>query len=135
MEADVHIPTLIERFMENTDETERWVTVHEIRTYFGLDKTVSQAITGFLHRCYARTDRAFPYPVVRIEKSSLEEVPHPRAVNRYLIVKGLAGLKNITICKTGRADEYNRDVFTDFDAIDHFDRVLHRKRAAKKLQK
>ena len=77
-------PTILEKFMEDCGETQCWVTVNELRTYFDLDEFSSPAISGFLQRIYCGPFFRFPYRVERIEKVTLPK-PHPRIVKKYLV--------------------------------------------------
>jgi hypothetical protein len=80
------VPAILEKFMEESGETQCWVTVNELRTYFDLDEFSSPAISGFLQRIYCGPFFRFPYRVERIEKITLPR-PHPRTVKRYLVTR------------------------------------------------
>jgi hypothetical protein len=78
------VPDLLERFMEDAGETERWVTVNEIRTYFNLDEFSAPPISGFLQRIYHGPFFSCPYRVKRIEKVTVKKKQR-RVVKRYLV--------------------------------------------------
>jgi hypothetical protein len=80
------VPELLERFMEESGETQQWVTVNEFRIYFHLDEFTSPAISGFLKRIYQGPFFAFPYQVKRIEKVCIPK-PHRRIIKRYLVTR------------------------------------------------
>jgi hypothetical protein len=80
------VPDLLERFMEESGKTQRWVTVNEFRTYFDLDEFSSPAISGFLRRIYYGQFLSCPYRVERIEKVTVLKKQH-RVVKRYLVRK------------------------------------------------
>ena len=80
------VPDLLETFMEESGETQRWVTVNEVRTYFDLDEFSSPAISGFLQRIYHGPFFSCPYRVERIEKVTFQK-PQPRIVKRYLVTR------------------------------------------------
>lgn len=119
------IPELVERYLKESGGAPCWVTVNELRTYFDLDEYAAPAISGFLHRIYSGTFRSFPYRVERIEMISLPAEPHSRNVKRYLVIRRPSG--RITdrpdICDRSTT-AHTQEVFTDHDAINHFDRVL-----------
>ena len=80
------VPGLLERFMEESGETQRWVTVNEFRTYFDLDEFSAPAISGFLQRIYHGSFFSCPYRVERIEKVIVQKRQR-RIVKRYLVTK------------------------------------------------
>lgn len=130
MASDADVPELLERFMDDSGDTRRWVTVHEIRTYFNLDERVSSAISGFLQRNYSGTYLSFPYRVERIERVTLDVRPHPRMIKKYLITRRpAAGLRKTAASRSGRSVAGFNSVFTDYDAVEHFDQVLNQNRA------
>jgi hypothetical protein len=130
MARNADIPELLERFMEESGESRRWVTVHEIRAYFSLDMSASSAISGFLQRNYSGTYLSFPYRVERIERVSLDVRPHPRTIKKYLIAKR-PGTREKKLPRAGpdHATGIHGNIFTDYDAVEHFNRLLGRKRA------
>lgn len=115
---------LLERFMEESGEAQRWVTVNEIRTYFGLDEFSAPPISGFLRRIYHGPFFSCPYRVERIENITVLD-PHRRNIKRYLVVRRpVPRTKNLPE-EGGREDPADRPrVFTDSDAVEHLDRVL-----------
>lgn len=80
------VPNLLERFMEESGETHRWVTVNEIRTYFNLDEFSAPPISGFLQRIYHGPFFSCPYRVERIEKITVQKKQR-RVVKRYLVTR------------------------------------------------
>jgi hypothetical protein len=126
MARNGNVPELIEQFMEESGETQQWVTVNELRTYFSLDEFAAPAISGFLRRIYHGPFATCPYRVERIEKITVQN-PHRRDIKRYLVVRRpVPWIKNQqeNYSRSGRSDVSR--VFTDYDAVEHFDRVLRR---------
>jgi len=80
------VPDLLERFMIESGETQRWVTVNEIRTYFNLDEFSAPPISGFLQRIYHGPFFSFPYRVERIEKITVQK-KQLKVVKRYLVTR------------------------------------------------
>jgi hypothetical protein len=80
------VPELLERFMKESGETQRWVTVNEIRTYFNLDEFSAPPISGFLQRIYHGAFFSCPYRVERIEKITVQKKQR-RVVKRYLVTR------------------------------------------------
>ena len=80
------VPDLLERFMIESGETQRWVTVNEIRTYFNLDEFFAPPISGFLQRIYHGSFFSCPYRVERIEKITVQKKQR-RVVKRYLVTR------------------------------------------------
>jgi len=80
------VPTILEKFMEESGETQCWVSVNELRTHFDLDGFSSPEISGFLQRMYCGSSFTFPYRGERIEKVTLPK-PHPSIVKRYLVTR------------------------------------------------
>ncbi|HOX35555.1 MAG TPA: hypothetical protein P5217_07305 [Methanoregulaceae archaeon] len=84
MPRNSDVPELLETFMDQCGETERWITVSEIREYFDLDTVSGPAISGFLSKIHRGTFFACPYRVERIERLVVE-TPHRRTIKRYLV--------------------------------------------------
>ena len=80
------IPDLLVQYMEMCEESERWITVYEFRTYFHLDESSAHAISGFLNRICYRSFLSYPYRVKKIEKIIMY-TPTRRIINRYLVKK------------------------------------------------
>jgi hypothetical protein len=80
------VPNLLEKFMEESGETQRWVTVNEIRTYFNLDEFSAPPISGFLQRIYYGPFFSCPYRVERIERITVQKKQR-RVVKRYLVTR------------------------------------------------
>lgn len=124
MARNKEVPLLLERFMDESGEMQRWVTVNEVRTYFDLDEFSAPAIAGFLRRIYHGPFFSCQYRVQRIE-TVVVQTPQRRTIKRYLVVKRPPGRqKNTAGGNTRLSDTPSHDVFTDFDAIEHFHRVL-----------
>jgi len=131
MARNREVPALLERFMEESGESQRWITVNEFRTYFHLDEFAAPAISGFLQRIYQGPFFSCPYRVERIEKVTIQK-PQRRIIKRYLVtLRPPARKKNIPDCDTRLADTPPHDIFTDSDAIDLFNRVLGEHRVGK----
>lgn len=71
MARNREIPGLFEQYMEQSDETEQWITVQEFRTYFYLDEMYALAIAGFLRRIYHSPFNVCHYRVEKMEKIAL----------------------------------------------------------------
>lgn len=124
MARNKDIPDLLERFMIESGETQRWVTVNEIRTYFHLDALSAPAISGFLQRIYHGPFFSCPYRVERIEKVIVQK-PQRRIIRRYLVTRRPPAREKQPPDASNlltRADTH--DVLTDSAAIEHFNRVL-----------
>jgi len=120
------VPDLLERFMAESGETQRWVTVNEIRTYFNLDEFAAPPISGFLQRIYHGPFATCPYRVERIEKITVQS-PHRRDIRRYLVVRRPAPRVKNQQENCGRSGHTDTTrVFSDYDAVEHLDRVLRR---------
>jgi hypothetical protein len=127
MERTRDIPDLLERFMEESGETKRWVTVNELRTYFHLDEFAAPSLSGFLQRIYQDSFFSCPYRVERIEKIAIRKPKH-RIIKRYLVTKRPgAHRKNPPDINTPLSGSRAHDIFTDSDAIDRFGWVLKEK--------
>jgi len=113
--------------MEESGETQRWVTVNEIRTYFGLDELFAPAISGFLRRIYHGPFFSCQYRVERIEKVTVQK-PQCRVIRKYLVTKRPPKRqKNPADINNRLIGAHSREVFSDRDAIEHFDRILQKK--------
>lgn len=124
MARNREVPDLLERFMEESGENQRWVTVNEIRTHFNLDEFSAPPISGFLRRIYHGTFFSCQYRVERIEKVIILK-PQRRIIRRYLVTKRpQAREKKPEDVRTQFICTHTHDVFTDSAAIEHFDRVL-----------
>jgi hypothetical protein len=118
------VPDLLERFMEESGETRRWVTVNEIRTYFHLDGLSAPAISGFLQRIYHGPFFSCQYRVERIENVAVQK-PQRRVIKRYLVTRRPpARQKNLTCVSTRSPGKEIPVIFTDSAAIEHLNRVL-----------
>jgi hypothetical protein len=86
MARNREIPALLEQYMEQSGETEQWITVQEFRTYFHLGESFAPAISGFLRRIYHGPFFSCQYRVERMEKV-LIHTPQRRYIIRYLVKK------------------------------------------------
>ncbi|OPX64793.1 MAG: hypothetical protein A4E33_00531 [Methanoregula sp. PtaB.Bin085] len=121
--------------MEESEESRRWVTVREIREHFSLDISASSAISGFLQRNYSGTYMSFPYRVERIERVLIDARPHPQTIKKYLIAKRPGTMrKRLPRAEPDQIPEIHVQIFTDHDAVEHFDRVLRIKYAQENMQ-
>jgi hypothetical protein len=124
MARNRNVPELLERFMEESGETQRWVTVNEVRTYFHLDAFAAPAISGFLQRIYQDPSFACPYRVERIEKVTVEKPKH-RIIKRYFVtMRPHACQKRPADISTRFNGTPTHGIFTDSAAIEHFNQVL-----------
>jgi hypothetical protein len=80
------IPELLEEYMQESGESQRWVTVREIRDRYALSSNRASTISGFLRRIERGPFFTFPYVVVRIKRSR-RPPPDGRRQIRYLIKK------------------------------------------------
>jgi len=78
------VPELLEVFMDSMEEKERWVTVRELREFFGLDISTGQAFAGFLQKIYQGPFFSCRFKVVRIEKFQDTSPPY-RIIRKYLV--------------------------------------------------
>ena len=77
-------PELLEQFMSECDNAERWITVQEFRTRMSLDKSSAHAIAGFLQRLHNNPSVPYRFTVARIENVKVDR-PYRRIIRRYLI--------------------------------------------------
>jgi hypothetical protein len=80
----VGIPELLEKYMQESGELQRWITVREIRNRYALSPNRASTISGFLRRIEHRPFFTFPYVVVRVEHSR-RPPPDGRRQIRYLV--------------------------------------------------
>ena len=66
MTRDKEIPELLAEYMKACKDTERWITVYELRSYFHLDESYAHAISGLLRRIHYRPYFSYLY---RVKKS------------------------------------------------------------------
>jgi len=135
MARNNEIPDLLARYMEVFGETERWITVYELRTHFHLDESAAHAISGFLRRIYDRPFFSYQYRVKKIEKI-LVKTPQRRNINRYLVKKrpesrkesfGPPTMTAASRClhATGLPQQADHELCTDHDAVKIFNKILH----------
>jgi hypothetical protein len=60
------IPELLEQFMLEQEVDERWITVQELRSRFGLTRYQCNTVSGFLRRLHTGTFGQYSYIVLRI---------------------------------------------------------------------
>jgi len=88
------IPELLAAFMEADGAAERWVTVREVRDRFGLSRSQSSTISGFLRRLEFNSYRHFPYVVRKVELLERESPSAPLRY-RYLLAKRTVGVRKV----------------------------------------
>jgi hypothetical protein len=136
MARNNEIPELLAQYMEVCEETEQWITVYELRSYFHLDESSAHAISGFLRRIHYRPFFSYQYRVKKIEKI-IVYTPQRRCINRYLVKKrpqireaysgppamatALEGLHTI-----GLPGTVDHELCTDHDAVEIFIKVLRK---------
>jgi hypothetical protein len=81
---------MLEQFMQESGDCERYVTVHELRDRFQLTRYQCTTVSGFLRRLKYGPFGRCPYLVVRIEKPST--TADNRAC-RYLVARGKKTLR------------------------------------------
>lgn len=86
------IPELLAAFMEADGGAERWVTVREVRDRFGLSRSQSSTISGFLRRLEFNSYRHFPYVVRKVELLERESPSAPLRY-RYLLARRGTGVR------------------------------------------
>lgn len=122
------IPELLETYMEENTADERWVTVQEIRDRFCLTRYQSSTVSGFLRRLKFGPFGQCPYTVLRIEHAEGISPSNPPKC-RYLVTRRpQAHQKKPGDISTRLTGTQTHDVFTDSAAIEHFNRVLLKKR-------
>jgi len=127
MARNKDVPKLLEQFMEESGDKQRWVTVNEFRTYFNLDEFFAPAISGFLQRIYQGPFFSCPYRVERIEKVTIQK-PQRRIIKRYLVtMRPQSRKKSPADTITRSTATTTNNVFTDSCAIEVFNRVLWEK--------
>lgn len=81
-----HVAALLEQYMEVSGLAEQWVTVREIRSYYGLGETAGPALAGFLQRIHHGSFFSCRYKVARIERIR-DTIPPYRIIRRYLVLQ------------------------------------------------
>jgi len=79
--------------MEEHGQSEQWITVYDLRTYFHLDELTAPTFSGLLRRLHRSTRFACPYRVEKIERISVS-IPQQRMIKQYLVQKRLKIPKN-----------------------------------------
>jgi hypothetical protein len=141
MARNKEIPNLLAQYMEVCDETERWITVFELRSYFHLDESFAHAISGFLRRIHYRPFFSYQYRVKKIEKI-IVYTPQRRCINRYLIKKRpeikevYSGPPAMAIAPgglhtIGLPGTVDHKLCTDHDAVEIFNKVLRKQTGGK----
>lgn len=85
------IPELLEDYMEEHANSERWVTVHELRDHFGLTRYQSNTISAFLRRLNIGSFGRFPFIVTRIGREEGEKPSDPKKYRYFLTLRKFAG--------------------------------------------
>ena len=96
--------------MEERGQSEQWITVYELRTYFHLHEFTAPIISGFLRRLHHNTLFSCRYRVEKIEKIWVS-VPQQRRIKRYLVQKRLVVQKNQTPDRISSNRSPNREYF------------------------
>jgi hypothetical protein len=78
------VPEMLEQYMRESGEDERWVTVHELRDRFQLTRYQCTTVSGFLRRLKFGTFGRCPYIVTRIERP---RTPADNRACRYLVTR------------------------------------------------
>jgi hypothetical protein len=78
------VPEMLEQFMQESGDCERWVTVHELRDRFQLTRYQCTTVSGFLRRLKFGTFGRCPYIVTRIERP---RTPADNRACRYLVTR------------------------------------------------
>jgi hypothetical protein len=101
------IPDLLEQYMKASGSAECWVTVRELRSFFGLEDAAGPAFSGFLQKIHFGPFFSCRYKVVRMEKFR-DTTPPYRIIKKYLVQErpvkkntGSPGSKNSS-GKTGK---------------------------------
>ncbi|MFA6362702.1 hypothetical protein [Methanoregula sp.] len=84
MDHTHEIPELLDAFMAASGDSERWITVYELRMYFHLDESCATVISGYLRRIYRNPSRTGLYSVEKIERIPVK-IPQRRISTRYLV--------------------------------------------------
>jgi hypothetical protein len=84
MSHNPDIPGLLEQYMEDSGQSEQWITVKDIRMHFQLAETDGPAISGFLSKIHNGPFFSCRYKVTRIEKFQ-DTAPPYRIIKRYLV--------------------------------------------------
>ena len=80
------IPEMLEHYMAESGDTERWVTVGQLRRQYGFPQNRCTSVSRFLRRLHEGTYRKFPYIVKAIRRDPHCK-PQEIGVLRYLIIK------------------------------------------------
>ncbi|MDD5143597.1 hypothetical protein [Methanoregula sp.] len=89
------IPELLEQFMQADGSDKRWVTVQELRDYFGLTRYQCNTVSGFLRRLHAGQFGQCPYVVVRVDRVAGHKPGDPPRY-RYLVSRKNDSTQSIT---------------------------------------
>lgn len=99
MSFHTEVPELLEEYMDTMGEKERWVTVRELREFFGLDISAGQAFAGFLQKIYQGPFFSCRFKVVRIEKFQDTSPPY-RIIRKYLVQQRPQAREKLTLSLT-----------------------------------
>ena len=81
------IPELLETYMEEHAEDERWITVHELRDRYGLSRYQSNTVSAFLRRLRTGPFGRFPFIVTRIESEGCRNPSDPKKYRYFLTLR------------------------------------------------
>ncbi|MGD1004829.1 MAG: hypothetical protein ABR887_05345 [Methanoregulaceae archaeon] len=81
------IPHLLEQLMQESKETERWITVREIRDRFHLTRYQCATISGFFRRLERGKFNYCPYIIKKIDRTHTTYGTGKTRVYRYLVTK------------------------------------------------
>ena len=84
MPHHLDIPDLLNQYMEDSGQSELWITVQDIRTYFQLPESNGPAISGFLSKIHHGSFFSCRYKVARIKKIR-DTIPPYRSIKKYLV--------------------------------------------------
>jgi len=78
------IPELLEQYMEENGNDERWITVNELRDRFSLTRFQCNTVSGFLRRLAAGPFGRCPFIIKKIELAEGKNPSDPKKC-RYLV--------------------------------------------------
>jgi hypothetical protein len=122
MVTNSDVPVLLEKFIQISGTTARWITVREIREHFVLDRHAAPAIAGFLqriYRCPVSTTRC------RVERIGTVRGGKER---RYRTRRYFVTVEPMAAPFVQSMQDQTPGLLTDNDVIDLFNRILEPKR-------
>lgn len=75
---------MLETYMLETGAAEQWITVHELRSRFGLTRYQCNTVSAFLRRLNFGPFGCFPFIVTRMVRENGEKPSDPKKL-RYLL--------------------------------------------------